>query len=393
MKTNSPVLQVTIEQSLPMPLKGSFHCESGQLLALVGPSGAGKTSLMRILSGLMHPQQGKVIVDEEIWCDTDNNICLPPQRRHVGMVFQNYALMPHFDAIQNVSLPLLHLPKSERLKQAKRWLDHVGLTNAEQHRKPADLSGGQQQRVAVARALAREPKLMLLDEPFSAVDQMNRQSLYKLLADLRHELAIPIILVTHDLNEARMLADQLVVIDNGQILQQGTPSDIYNAPRNARVADLVGIHNRFVGEWIGPAEQTGQGLLRWRSEALQVTQQPILQVRDKGRLPEGQPVNWVIPSDGIALIKQHEIAQENDFNAEVTESRHLGEINLLTLTVEEVPGAEFVLTLSGSFRNSLSVGTKLGIRLDLNLVHVMPIREDGKGKLNRNSATQLKTSA
>lgn len=392
MKTNSPVLQVTIEQSLPMPLKGSFHCESGQLLALVGPSGAGKTSLMRILSGLMQPQQGKVVVGEEIWCDTDNNICLPPQRRHVGMVFQNYALMPHFDALQNVSLPLLHLPKPERLKQAKRWLDHVGLTDAEQHRKPADLSGGQQQRVAVARALAREPKLMLLDEPFSAVDQMNRQSLYKLLADLRHELAIPIILVTHDLNEARMLADQLVVIDNGQILQQGTPSDIYNAPRNARVADLVGIHNRFVGEWIGPAEQTGQGLLRWGSEALQVTQQPILQVRDKGRLPEGQPVNWVIPSDGIALIKQHEISQQNDFHAEVTESRHLGEINLLTLMVDEVPGAEFVLTLSGSFRNSLLVGTKLGIRLDLNLVHVMPIRADGKGKLNRNSATQLKTS-
>jgi molybdate transport system ATP-binding protein len=380
MTQHSPALQVSIEQTLPMPIKGYFHCESGQLLALVGPSGAGKTSLIRMLSGLMQPQQGKVIVGDEVWCDTEQNICLSPQSRHVGMVFQNYALMPHFDAIENVSLPLLHLPKAERVKQAKRWLDHVGLTDAEQHRKPADLSGGQQQRVAVARALAREPKLMLLDEPFSAVDQMNRQSLYRLLADLRRELAIPIILVTHDLNEARMLADQLVVIDNGQILQQGTPSDIYNAPRNARVADLVGIHNRFLGEWIGPSEQSGQGLLRWKGQDLSVAQQPVLQVRDKGRLPEGQPVNWVIPSDGISLIKKNEISQQNDFHAEVTESRHLGEINLLTLTIEEVPGAEFVLTLSGSFRKNLPVGTKLGIRLDLSLVHVMPILADGQRK-------------
>lgn len=383
----SPALQVTIEQSLPMPIKGSFHCESGQLLALVGPSGAGKTSLIRILSGLMQPQQGKVVVGNEIWCDSAQNIFLPPQFRHVGMVFQNYALMPHFDAIENVSLPLLHLPKTERIQQAKRWLDHVGLTLAEQHRKPADLSGGQQQRVAVARALAREPKLMLLDEPFSAVDQMNRQSLYRLLADLRHELAIPIILVTHDLNEARLLADQLVVIDNGQILQQGTPSDIYNAPRNARVADLVGMHNRFLGEWIGPSGQTGQGLLRWTGEGLKISQQPILQVRDKGRIPEGQPVNWVIPSDGVALIKKNEIAGETAFNAVVTESRHLGEINLLTLTIEEVPGAEFVLTLSGAFRKNLPVGTQLGIRLDLSLVHVMPIRAESQNMRKLNSTS------
>lgn len=389
---SAPALQVSIEQSLPMPIKGHFHCESRQLLALVGPSGAGKTSLMRILSGLMQPQQGKVIVGNEVWCDTEQQICLSPQRRHVGMVFQNYALMPHYDAIENVSLALLHLPKAERIKQARRWLDHMGLTDAEQHRKPADLSGGQQQRVAVARALAREPKLMLLDEPFSAVDQMNRQSLYRLLADLRRELAIPIILVTHDLNEARMLADQLVVIDNGQILQQGTPSAIYNAPRNARVADLVGIHNRFLGEWIGPSEQSGLGLLRWKGEGLPLNKQPVLAVRDKGRIPEGQPVDWIIPSDGVALIKKNEIARENDFHAEVTESRHLGEINLLTLTIKEVPGAEFVLTLSGSFRKNLAVGTKLGIRLDLSLVHVMPIRADGKGKLKRRRENPLKLS-
>lgn len=372
---DSPALRVSIEQTLPMPIKGSFQCESGQLLALVGPSGAGKTSLIRILSGLVRPQHGKVIVGDEVWCDTDQHICLSPQHRHVGMVFQNYALMPHFNAIENVSLPLLHLHKAERIKQAKQWLEHVGLTQAEQHRKPADLSGGQQQRVAVARALAREPKLMLLDEPFSAVDQMNRQSLYQLLADLRRELAIPIILVTHDLNEARILADQLVIIDNGQILQQGTPSDIYHAPRNGRVADLVGIHNRFLGVWMGAADQPGQGLLRWESETITDLPLPVLTVRDKTRLPKDQAVNWIIPSDGISLIKPDEIVLPNDFHVQIKESRHVGEINLLTLAVDAVPGAEFVLTLSGPVRKNLSVGTKLGVRLDVSLVHVMPVRE------------------
>ena len=128
-------------------------------------------------------------------------------RRQVGLVFQNYALMPHLDAIGNVALPLLHLPLAARRAQASAWLDRMQLTPAEQTRRPAQLSGGQQQRVAVARALARQPRLLLLDEPFSAVDHMSRQGLYQLLADLRRDLAIPIVLVTHDLNEARLLAD------------------------------------------------------------------------------------------------------------------------------------------------------------------------------------------
>ena len=208
-------LEVEVEQTSPMPLSGSLRCEAGELLALVGPSGAGKTSLMRVLAGLMRPQQGRVVVGGEVWCDTAQGIFLPPQRRHVGLVFQNYALMPHLDALGNVALSLLHLPKAERMQQARRWLAHVGLSSEQQARRPATLSGGQQQRVAVARALAREPRLLLLDEPFSAVDQMNRQGLYRLLADLRRELGIPIVLVTHDLNEARMLADRLAVMDGG----------------------------------------------------------------------------------------------------------------------------------------------------------------------------------
>lgn len=372
-------LELEVEQTLPMPLSGSLRCGPGELVALVGPSGAGKTSFMRVLAGLMKPERGRVVVGQEVWCDTAQGIFVPPQRRHVGLVFQNYALMPHLSALGNVALSLLHLPSAERAVQARRWLDHVGLTQEQQSRRPSQLSGGQQQRVAVARALAREPRLMLLDEPFSAVDQMNRQGLYRLLADLRRELSVPIVLVTHDLNEARMLADRLVVMDAGQVLQQGTPASIHNAPRNARVADLVGIHNRFEGVWLGTDETTpGLGRLRWlgsgAAKEADNTAMPVLTVRDKGRIPPGQAVSWVIPSDGVTLVGERDRSEAGDLSAQVIEARHLGEISLITLVLADAPGTPMMLTLSGVQRLDLTVGATVEVRLNLDLVHVMPRR-------------------
>ena len=371
-------LVAEFEQALPMPLSGSLRCEAGELLALVGPSGAGKTSLVRVLAGLMRPQRGRVVVDGQVWCDTAEGVFMPPQQRHVGLVFQNYALMPHLDALGNVALSLLHLRHDARLKQARHWLDHVGLSTEQQARRPAALSGGQQQRVAVARALAREPRLLLLDEPFSAVDQMNRQGLYRLLADLRRELAIPIVLVTHDLNEARLLADRLVVMDGGQVLQAGTPAHIHSAPRNARVADLVGIQNRFQGVWLGPADTPGLGRLRWSVGGSSAPAAPVLTVPDKGRLPAGQAVTWVIPNDGIVLMAPN-AACPGDLEAQVLEARHLGEITLATLSVAEVPGARLVLTLAGAQRQSVTPGARFLARLDPGRVHVMPVRSPSRG--------------
>jgi molybdate transport system ATP-binding protein len=372
MKQDEATLTAEVEQSHPMPLVGSFRCEPGEVLALVGPSGAGKTSMLRVLAGLMRPQRGRVAVGGEVWCDTAQGLCLPPQRRHVGLVFQNYALMPHLSALHNVALSLLHLPLAQRLDEARRGLEHVGLGAELQARRPDALSGGQQQRVAVARALARAPRLLLLDEPFSAVDQMSRQALYRLLADLRRELAIPMLLVTHDLNEARLLADRLVVMDAGRVLQQGSPTAIHRAPRNARVADLVGIHNRFHGQWLG-ATESGWGRLRWTADGGDDNDAPVLTVRDKGKLPAGQAVSWVIPGDGITLLDRP--AQGDDeFDAEVVEARHLGEITLGTLVLPAVAGARLLLTLSGPQRQQITVGALLGVHLNRDLVHVMPLR-------------------
>ncbi|HSQ72930.1 MAG TPA: ABC transporter ATP-binding protein [Rubrivivax sp.] len=366
-------LQVEVEQTQPLPLSGAFRCEPGELLALVGPSGAGKTSMLRVLAGLMRPKRARVQIGDEIWCDSDRGVFVPPQQRHVGLVFQHYALMPHLSALDNVSLPLLHLPPAERRRQAARWLAHVRLSGAHQNRLPAALSGGEQQRVAVARALAREPRVLLLDEPFSAVDQMNRQGLYGLLAELRREMTIPIVLVTHDLHEAAMLSDRLVVMDAGQVLQQGPPAVIHRAPRNARVADLVGIQNRFRGRWVGPSGQDGWGLLQWTAEGADAGALPLLRVRDKRRIDAGQDVHWVLTGDAISLLDRSPQSPD-EFAAAVTEARPLGEITMLALELAALPGTVLRVTLSGPQRLGIEPGGTCTVRLDLGLVHVMPVR-------------------
>jgi molybdate transport system ATP-binding protein len=365
-------MKLEVDQRLPMPLRGRLRVGAGELVALVGPSGAGKTSMLRVAAGLMRPQSGHVRVGEEVWCDTVTGVFLPPQRRHVGLVFQSYALMPHLSARDNVALALLHLPRPARELAASAWLERVGLDAPVQARRPDALSGGQQQRVAVARALAREPRVLLLDEPFSAVDLMNRRALYDLLAGLKRDLGIPMLLVTHDLQEARMLADRLVVIDQGEIQQEGTPEAIHRAPRNARVADLVGIQNRFHGIWLGPADAPGWGRLRWQSHGGGVDG-PVLRVRDKGRLEAGQAVTWVIPGEGIRLLQAVD-AQPTDHVAYVVESRALGEITLATLALDVLTGVNMRLTLAGSEGRGVVAGQRLAVRLDPGLVHVMPVR-------------------
>lgn len=376
-------LRVQVSQRLPMPVEGEFTCDAGQMAALVGPSGAGKTSMLRVLAGLMRPSSAAITVGSEVWCDTSAGVHLAPQQRHVGLVFQNYALMPHLSALDDVSLSLLHLPTRERREKARHWLTHVRLSDEQQARRPSALSGGQQQRVAVARALAREPRLLLLDEPFSAVDQMSRQGLYELLAELRRDLRIPIVLVTHDLAEARQLADSVVVMDGGRVLQQGHPAQVYRAPRNARVADLMGVQNRFHGRWLGPLSEADaverRGWLEWLS-APEAIAGPRLRVRDKGRLAPGQGLTWVIQGDGLHIVAgegaDHEKVSAGRFavKAKVTEVRNLGETSLITAAASGVEGALFRLIRSGPLRRHFEVGQAIEVQVDCDWVHVMPTK-------------------
>jgi molybdate transport system ATP-binding protein len=213
--------------------------ERGKCLALAGPSGAGKTSVLRVAAGLLRPEQGHVVANGEPWLDTDRGIDVPAEQRRCGYVFQHYALFPHLSAWQNVAYPLHGLSRSERRARALALLERFGLAEHADER-PHTLSGGERQRVAVARALARGPEVLLLDEPLSALDTRTRAAAARELGEVLSESEAPTVLVTHDFSEAAQLGDRVGVIDQGRVVQEGTPSELAASPRSAFVADFTG---------------------------------------------------------------------------------------------------------------------------------------------------------
>jgi len=233
-------LEVTVRAKAPIPLDVSFRVAPGELLALVGHSGSGKTTLLRTVAGLWRPERARVVVDGATWLETDAGIDLSPHRRRVGIVFQNYALFPHMTAAQNVMAAMDRTTPDAR-REAERLLELVNLPGLED-RKPAQLSGGQQQRVALARALARRPKALLLDEPFSAVDRATRERLHAEIIALRAHLAMPVVLVTHDMNEAQMLADRMLVIEAGRVVREGTTAAVMS---DAQALHAMGIRDEL----------------------------------------------------------------------------------------------------------------------------------------------------
>ena len=226
-------LEVLARARAPIPLDVAFRVEPGELLALVGHSGSGKTTLLRAIAGLWRPDVARIAVDGTTWIDTTARVDLPTHRRRVGIVFQNYALFPHMTAAQNVMAAMDASDASE----AARLLDLVNLHGLAD-RKPAQLSGGQQQRVALARALARKPLALLLDEPFSAVDRATRELLHAEIVALRAHLAMPVVLVTHDMNEAQLLADRMVVIEQGRVVREGTTAQVMADPEALRAMGI-----------------------------------------------------------------------------------------------------------------------------------------------------------
>jgi molybdate transport system ATP-binding protein len=230
-------LHVRLRQAGPIPLNVDFWCGQNELLALVGSSGSGKTTILRSIAGLYRPGEGRVACQGAVWFDAAEGVNVPPYRRPVGFVFQSYALFPHMTVLRNVTTALCHRPKDER---ARALLSLVHLQGFED-RYPASLSGGEQQRVAVARALARDPAVLLMDEPFSAVDRRTRRKLREELAELRKVMQIPIVMVTHDLDEAVALSDRMCVIDGGETLQIGTPRELMNAPVSTRVIEALDL--------------------------------------------------------------------------------------------------------------------------------------------------------
>ena len=358
------MLSIKITQTSPTPIQIALECHSGELHALVGPSGSGKTTVLRTIAGLNNAQAGFIQCDDQVWFeanDVQGNLkSLTPAQRSCGFLFQQYALFPHLNALENVCIPLQNsgLTHSDRNTCAMDWLARMGIDNLSS-RMPHQLSGGQQQRVALARALARSPKILLLDEPFSAIDAPTRQSLYRTLADLRKDLNIPILLVTHDLREADLLADRITVIDQGVGLQTAPPQVLFQRPRNSRVAELVGISNRFEGVFA-----TGQ--LSWNGSA------HTFNVIDKGKIPPQTSVAWVIPADGLSL---YEHPTSETVEARVQKISTLGQIAVIQLLVND--GAHSISWEASAAevnRLNLESGKKTFLHIDGRKIHIMPLR-------------------
>ena len=372
-------LQVQLHSVGPIRMEAEFDCGPGELVALVGPSGSGKTSMLRAVAGLWTPHrlQGRIVCGGQVWLDTVQGVQLSPQQRRVGLVFQHYALFPHMDVLANVALAA---GPGWPLAAVCALLERVGL-GALLQRRPAQLSGGQQQRVALARALVRvmpapgQPAqaqgVLLLDEPFSAVDAPTRQSLYRELAAWRQQVAVPMLLVTHDLNEARRLADRVVIVDAGETLQSGPPDRVFASPRNGRVAELVGIQNHFRGRF--HKDRPGWARLDWLG-----TQGVLaLQVIDKNRIDDGTAVTWVLNGEGVDVLPDGDTpADANVLRCHLQEVLPLGEISLCTLAPEVLPDQRITLNLHGRVLRGLGAvpGQAVHLRLAPEALHIMPVK-------------------
>jgi molybdate transport system ATP-binding protein len=234
------VLRVEAHTGLgELELDVALEVRAGECLALAGPSGAGKTSVLRVASGLLRPQSGRVACGGDTWLDTERGIDVPPEGRRCGYVFQEYALFPHLTAWQNVAYPLRGMSRSDRRERAQALLERFGMGGLADAR-PRTLSGGERQRVAVARVLARRPGVLLLDEPLSALDARTRAGAARELESVLREVEVPALLVTHDFAEAARLGDRVGVIDAGRVVQEGTATQLAAAPRSAFVADFTG---------------------------------------------------------------------------------------------------------------------------------------------------------
>ena len=322
----------------------NLDIRSGEFICLLGASGCGKTTLLRQIAGLDFPDQGSIMLDGE------DLLTVPCHQRNIGMVFQSLALFPHLNVIDNVgyALEIAGVNKATRLQRSQELLDLVGLTDLGK-RRCSQLSGGQRQRVAIARALATNPRLFLMDEPFSALDAGLREHLQLEIKKLQQSLGITTIFVTHDQREAMALADRIIILNNGKVEQAGTPSEIYAQPKTEFVAEFIGENNIFEVESV-------DGKLHYQGAFI-----------GNHKLANGK--------HKIAIRPEHLSLHPHDSKAdgivaEVTLIRSLGAMLETELKSGETIFVQTALTMDQSA--TAQIGSTLKIELNLDKIWVLP---------------------
>jgi molybdate transport system ATP-binding protein len=308
------------------------------ITALLGPSGSGKTSLLRVIAGLLRARTARVVFAGEVW--DDGRTHLPTRRRPIGLVPQHYGLFPHLTALGNVEAALSHLPRGPRRERARACLRLVHV-DALEDRRPRDLSGGQRQRVALARAIAREPRLLLLDEPFSAVDRGTRRHLHDEVRQLQELLGATVLLVTHDLDEAAQLASHLVLVQAGRCLQAGPTQEVLRRPSSVDAASLLDVPNLFLADAVDASDDGCVLSLRWGPHRLRTLARAIPSARG--------PWPFALRPQALRPLEDSgsgESTVRSRIDATVVEVLERGGDRLVRLEPDGLPGQRLEMRLS-----------------------------------------------
>ena len=318
----------------------SLDIHDNEFITLLGPSGCGKTTTLRIIGGFETPDEGDVIFMGERIND------VPPHKRHVNTVFQKYALFPHLNVFENVAFPLRErkVPKAQIQESVNRMLDMVMLSGFS-HRRVTSLSGGQQQRVAIARALVNEPNVLLLDEPLGALDLKLRKDMQQELKKIQKNTGITFIFVTHDQEEALSMSDTIVVMSHGKIQQIGTPTDIYNEPVNAFVADFIGESNIVDGVMLEDYRVSFGG--------------QEFRCLDSG-FGKNEPVDVVIRPEDVDIIAP----DKGKLRGKVTSVTFMGVHNE---AIVDIDGFKWMIQTT----DPVTEGAYIGITLEPDAIHIM----------------------